>query len=312
MMVIPGELAAIDIERYGRVGIERLAVSGLAAGAHPRLRLRNTPVGQIEIGIKAACDPGVAAGSKKARQLAPSVAAGLAFLGDGVKLPEQLAGPSVIGADETFFVAVLGTEVAAQTLDHLALCDEWAARGAVIAVGTVADNRIPDVVAGAGIERENVRLPGRDEHLVVINRQAALRVALRTVPDAVFPNKVAGASVERLHDVAGIVDEQDPVVDHRGDLVGSLVHGPHPLELKLLHVLGVDLVQRTIVIRMVIVPDHDPVTGIGIAEEGIGDISIVADFAPHGEPARRGHRAAGWYRLVRRGEQVRSPRRLIR
>ena len=67
---------------------------------HPRLGLRDAPVGEVEIGIVAAGDPGVAAGARHVGQRAPGIAAGLAGARDGVELPQLLAGLGVVGADE--------------------------------------------------------------------------------------------------------------------------------------------------------------------------------------------------------------------
>ena len=85
--------------------------------------------------------------------------------------------------------------------------------------------------------------------------------------------------IQRLHDVAGIVDEHDAVVDQGSGLIGAFVHGPDPLQLQILHVLRGDLVQRAVIVGVIIVPDHQPVAGIGIAQHGVGDRRVVLHFA---------------------------------
>ena len=78
VLEIPGQLAVVGIQRQRRAGEERLVARlGAAAGAHPGLGLRDAPVGQVELGIVAAGDPGVAAGAQQVRQRAPGVAARL-------------------------------------------------------------------------------------------------------------------------------------------------------------------------------------------------------------------------------------------
>src|SRR6202011_636764 len=98
-------------------------------------------------------------------------------LGDGVKLPHQLSGLRIVGADEALFLAVLVAQAAAQALDHLTLGDDGSAAGAVGAVGAVADDRVPLVLAGPRVQGENLRLSRGYVDLVVVNCQAALRVA---------------------------------------------------------------------------------------------------------------------------------------
>ena len=93
--------------------------------------------------------------------------------------------------------------------------------------------------------------------------------------------------VDRLHDVAGIVHEQGPVVDHRRGLIGALIHGPDPLKLQILHVRRGDLVQRAVVVGVIVVPDHQPVGRIGIAQHGVGDGSVVLHRARNRQTSGR-------------------------
>ena len=164
-----------------------------AADAHPWLRLRHAPVCEIQIGIVAAGDPGIAAGAEQVGKFSPGIAAGLALLRDGVELPDQLAGLGVIGADETFLFAVLIASIRAEALNHLPLIDDRTAAGAVTAFGAIADDGVPDVLAGARIEREYVGIAGGDVNLVVVDRHAALRVAGGGGADAIFPDQLAGS-----------------------------------------------------------------------------------------------------------------------
>ena len=105
VLVVPRERAVADAQRHRRRGVER-GVRGLVAAArrHPRLGLRDAPVGEIEIGIVAAGDPRVAAGARHVGDRAPRVAAGLAGARDGVELPQLLAGLRVVGADDAAIV----------------------------------------------------------------------------------------------------------------------------------------------------------------------------------------------------------------
>src|SRR3954466_5082620 len=108
MIEVPFELARIDIESNGGVCIERRPIARSAAGPHPRLGLRGAPVREIKSGIVTAGGPGFGTDAEHVRKAAPGVASGLAGLRDGVELPEKLASSGVIGADEAFFVLIIG------------------------------------------------------------------------------------------------------------------------------------------------------------------------------------------------------------
>src|SRR6185295_8993007 len=65
VLVVPRERAVVGPERDGGRRVERVVEGGgRAAGAHPRLRLRDAPVSEIEIRIVGAGDPGLAANAE--------------------------------------------------------------------------------------------------------------------------------------------------------------------------------------------------------------------------------------------------------
>ena len=181
----------------------------------------------------------------------------------------------------------------------LPLRDDGSAAGAVGAVGAVADRGIPHVLAGARIQREDLRRPGGHVDLVVVNRQAALRVAGGGLADAILPDQFAGLRIQRLHDIARVVDEHGPVVDHGSGLIGALIHRPGPDQAQILHVVRGDLVQRAEVVGVIVVPDHQPVGRIRIAHHRVGDRRVVLHVSRNGQTS--GSRA----RLHGRPQQVR-------
>ena len=134
--------AIFDAQRDGRRGVERRVATLLPRlDRHPRLGLRDAPVGEIEIGIVAAGDPGVAAGAHAIGHRAPRIAAGLAGARDGVELPQLLAGVRVVGADVA--ALLLAEAIAAvQALDHLAARDDRTARVGE-AAARIGDRRRP-------------------------------------------------------------------------------------------------------------------------------------------------------------------------
>src|ERR1700728_675946 len=90
--VIPAQLAGVGIERDRGAGIERGAIAGSAAGPHPGLGLSHAPVGEIEIGIIRACDPGLSARAIEVVQSIPGLAARRSGEGDGREAPVLRAG----------------------------------------------------------------------------------------------------------------------------------------------------------------------------------------------------------------------------
>ena len=81
------------------------------------------------------------------------------------------------------------------------------------------------------------------KNLVVINRYTAHRGSRGARAVVIFPNDVAGASLECLHDVAGVVEVDDSVMDDRRGLIGSaFIHRPDPLETEVFHIVTRDLV----------------------------------------------------------------------
>src|SRR5262249_14402980 len=153
---------------------------------------------------------------------------GLAGLRRGSESPEPAAGCGIVGADEAAF----GAELRAphQPLNYLAVDDERST-GIAVAFRRVGDLSLPDELAVAGVEGVEPGVGGRDEYLVLIDREAAgSAVSARDLrPEVVLPDQVAGSPVERLHDVAGVGEIDDAVMDDGGGLIGAaVVHGPDP------------------------------------------------------------------------------------
>src|SRR5580658_8945979 len=102
MLEMPLQFPGIRFESKSGAGIEcGIRVPRATAGAHPGLRLRHTPVSQIEIGIVAACDPRVAACAQQIGELTPGIAARLALPRDCVELPDLFSRCGIPGADKT-------------------------------------------------------------------------------------------------------------------------------------------------------------------------------------------------------------------
>src|SRR6185295_4425112 len=107
----------------------------------PRLRLRDTPVHQVELGIVAAGDPRLAADAQVVGQLAPALGPGLGAPPHGIELPQLLAGRRVVAADPAAVVAV--AVAAHQAVDDHAL-HHHRSGGVGVALGAIGDRRVPD------------------------------------------------------------------------------------------------------------------------------------------------------------------------
>src|SRR5207244_13576152 len=100
MLVAPRARAVLRMQRPRRPRVERIVeVRRPAARAHPRLRLRDAPVGEIELRIVAAGDPPLAADPKVVGELAPRLRARLRAARDRVELPQRLAPRRVVAGD---------------------------------------------------------------------------------------------------------------------------------------------------------------------------------------------------------------------
>ena len=107
-----------------------------------------------------------------------------------------------------------------------------------------------------------------EDQQIAVERQPARR---DLGADGVLPDQRARPCVERLDDPAGVGEIHRPVVDERGGLIGAAVaHRPHPGELQLIDVVGRDLRQRAVARRAVVVPQHEPVVRLRIAQHLIG------------------------------------------
>ena len=167
-------MPSLDAQRDGRRGIEgRVGRLVAAAGRHPRFGLRDAPIREIEIGIVAAGDPGVAAGAQHIGHRAPGVAAGLAGARDGVELPQLLAGVRVVGADVAALLRRKRSHPCSPWITLPSRDDRTAGVG--VALARIRDRRFPDDLAGARVERDQARIGGRHEHLVPIDRDVAHR-----------------------------------------------------------------------------------------------------------------------------------------
>ena len=302
MLEIPGQRPVAGPQCHGRCRVQGVIERcGAAARPHPRLRLRHAPVGEVEIGIVGAGNPGLAPDAELIGQLAPRVAAGLTGPRDRVEFPRQHSGRGVERADPA---AVVSEAVAAgEPLQHLAF-DHDRSRVRRVPLGPVGNGRRPHLPAGAGVERHEMGVGRRHEHLVVVERDIPHRRGAdeRVRRNAMLPDQLARLRVERLDHVCRVRQEHGAAVHQRRRLVrAAVLHGPHPRQLQLFHRVARDRRERAVAPALIRAPRHQPVAGIGIAKHVGGDRHVVFHLAAHGQagwPIERGD-AALTGRLVR-------------
>src|SRR5690606_4539978 len=125
MLVVPDELARIDVERdrgvavevRGRVPRYRLVIAAVPVRARIGHRIRDAPVHDPALGIVGARQSPRRRAPFARRRAAPRLVAGLAGAGRGIEAPDLLARPRVVRDD----VALFTRAVARAARDHLAV-----------------------------------------------------------------------------------------------------------------------------------------------------------------------------------------------
>ena len=310
VLEVPVQDAGAGVDGHRGVGVERRVAPGHAAADRgPRLGLRHPEVDPVEVRVVAARDPGVAAGAQVVRELRPGVAARLVRPRRRVEAPALLPRRRVVAADE----ARLAREAvaAAQPLHERPAGHERPARVAE-AVRVIGDGRLPDLLAGPGVEGDEARVGRGQEEPLAVDGEVAARpgVAGRVDRHPVLPDEVAGGRVEGLHDRADPGHVEHAVVgDGRGGVPAALGEGPDPGQLQVADVAAVDVGQPAVAPGLVVAPDHQPVVRIRVAQHGVGDRPIAVDGAGRGDSglARAGGRSRGTGR-GRRGPRRRGRR----
>ena len=217
MLVIPGELAGIRIDRNRGIAVQirrrrprgpiRLAV--VPRRALIRHRIRDAPVDHFAHRIVAPRQ------SPRRRQAILYVRAAPAFIArfaqrrSRVKLPQLFPRLGIVRR----YKAIVAIPRASSAADHFAFDDQRTR-----SVPAPARLRLPARLARARVQADH-RIRRRVQHDVVVNRQAFRASLARHVGGdfaRVFPNEIARHRVERLHHRARIHDVHHAVM-HHGD-----------------------------------------------------------------------------------------------
>ena len=301
--VVPRDAAVFDAESEGGVGVGGGIGRGEApARRHPRLGLGGAEVDEPELRIPAARHPDVGSSAQLEGQVSPGVAAGLAGPGHGVGAPQFAAGAGIVGGDE----AALLVEAAAAVdpVDDPAVGDDGA-RAVRVALLRVGYAGLPANGPGGGVERNHVRVGGGHvDHVLPGGEGAQLPARPALEAAAVFPQRGAVGRVQRLHHVAGIAEEEDPVA-HKGRLLAApVLHPPGPGELQAVDVRGVDLVERAVPPRTRVAAPVQPVGRGRVGQVGVGG-GGGAGGAPGAGDAGRGFADVAHAARWRSGQRVR-------
>ena len=232
VLVVPDYLAGVGVEGQGGVVVEVLVVHAAKHELGRRRGDRGPDVDQVQLGIEARHHPRADVGPLLVGHAAPRLVARLAGGRNQAPAPELLSGPRVVSHDD----ARLGTapRAAAPAGDHLAVGDDGAGRvpGGVLRV--VEELRLPDQLAGGGVQREGVVVVGGvDDHVVpdrdvAVDADQAAQVVVDVVGDvpAILPLQVAGHRVQRLDDVVRVRHVQRAAVRDRRSLLRTRRRAP--------------------------------------------------------------------------------------
>ena len=232
----PLHLSRIRIQRDHGFGVEVIAFAHVAIEIGRWIA--GSPVNQVELGIVAAGQPGVAAG-RLPGIAGPGFRAGLAGFGDHVPSPEPLAGGGVISVQPA-----VQPVVARSDSDNDLVSQRQGRDRAPVAVFRLGHFGFPEQIPGARVERDKLRIGSAQVHPVPIDRHAATRSALESRLMMILPDQPSCLRVDGV-DLVWLRDVHDPI-DHQRHCfqparAGNVID---PLGHQRLHVSGTDLFQR--------------------------------------------------------------------
>ena len=151
MLEEPIKFACVGAHSNSRIREQTYVIDRqVATNRYPRLLLRGAPISKLEVRIVTASNPCLATGTELVGQLTPSVAAGLACLGDSIEAPLQLASVGIVCA----YIAVLRyvASTTRKSENDLAIGYDGPAgiREAFTSIGNLC---LPNLLTGASIKR---------------------------------------------------------------------------------------------------------------------------------------------------------------
>ena len=250
--------------RQGRVVVQ---VGQLHAAEHELRRRRGdggAEVDQFELRVVAGHHPGADVVPLLEGHIAPGLVAGLAGRGHRPLPPEFLPGQPIERDHDAGFRAA--PRPAASSGNHPATGDDRTrtVRGGIDL--PVQDLRLPDHLAGLGVQGEGVVVVAVVQDQTVVDRDVAvvfrveahLGVEVAGQLARVAPDEISGRRVHRLDHVVDRGDVEDAVVGQRCDLGCPDSDFPRPGEAESMDVLAVDLVEGAVTPTVQRAAEHQP------------------------------------------------------
>ena len=277
VLEVPPDLAGVGLERQGRVVVE---VGQLHAAEHELRRRRGdggAEVDEFELRVVAGHHPGANVAPLFEGHVAPGLVAGLAGRRHGALPPEFLPGQRVERDHDAGFRAA--PRPAAPSGNHPAAGDDRTrtVRGGIDL--PVQDLRLPDHLAGLGVQREGVVVVAVVQDQPVVDRDVP--VVLRIEADLgveafrqlarVAPDEVAGHRVHRLDHVVDRGNVEHAVIRQGSDLGRPHADFASPDQAQPLHVRPVDLVQGAVAPTVQRPAEHQPLRRRRVLEHLVRD-----------------------------------------
>src|SRR5579859_4645428 len=228
VFVVPGELeipfefAGVRIE--GQQGVTVEIVAGAPDAAIAGRRIAGGPEGGIGCWIIGAGDPRGRAANFPGVGF-PSFVAWFAGARNGVEAPFTFAGGGIVGVDEA-----PDSVFAARDAHEDEISDGQRREGNAVSLAIVKRRRIPDHIAGFGIERDDVGIERAEEYFVAENSEAAIHAAaagtnVRGKRALVLPDRAARTGIESVGAVVLAGAVENSVHDERRGFKFSAGHG---------------------------------------------------------------------------------------
>src|SRR6516225_6607596 len=217
ILVVPNELAGIDVERHGRVGVEIVPRAGLRVII--RGRIAGAPNGEPRRRIVGPGLPDAAASGLPGVVLVfPGLAARIARLRNRIPAPQFIAGAGIERREPTANGLVGDDDFA---LDRQRRGVEMLPAAELVGGG---DALVPHDLAAVAVDADDpaVRQVGNDEVLPQRDAAGARRIALMLDAGVGDPHEFAVigiAGVDLVHRAPAVGGVHEAVVDQRVDLV---------------------------------------------------------------------------------------------
>ena len=253
---MPFQLAAVRIQGEERAGVEVVSRTNVSVVIRPGIP--RAPVEQVQLGIVRAGQPGRGS-AVLPRVASPRLRPGFARRRHGPEAPDPIARPWVVRIEKS----ANATLSASDADNHLVLdCQRRASRGVV--QRWIRERLPPHDAASARIERDELRIQGREEQRAAEDRQPAIDLAATRVDAAgqlvlVGPQRPSRFRIERDHVARRAGHVHDAIHHNRRRLDLLTMHLVDPLRPQPVDVVDCDLIQAAVVMASIIAAVGQPV-----------------------------------------------------